>query len=159
MRIAKLKSVYNSLIIGPRGLQCKNNLMLCKKKKQKKNNLKLLITHLFLVLVFWDVKLTCRKSWTGSLLMWSGLTLSPYLFTYSHKSFSISYKIENCRDSLFLCTKTFCLVSIFKRPARDACLYLGDRGERVGPPAPAFSIAYSSATTGQILFKISTCMQ
>ena len=26
MRIAKLKSVYNSLIIRPRGLQCENNL-------------------------------------------------------------------------------------------------------------------------------------
>ena len=26
MRIAKLKSAYNSLIIGPRGLQCENNL-------------------------------------------------------------------------------------------------------------------------------------
>ena len=25
-RIAKLKSVYNSLIIGPRGLQCETNL-------------------------------------------------------------------------------------------------------------------------------------
>ena len=25
-RIAKLKSAYNSLIIGPRGLQCENNL-------------------------------------------------------------------------------------------------------------------------------------
>ena len=26
MRIAKLKSAYNSLIIGPRGLRCENNL-------------------------------------------------------------------------------------------------------------------------------------
>ena len=26
MRIAKLKSAYNSLIIGPRGLQCESNL-------------------------------------------------------------------------------------------------------------------------------------
>ena len=25
-RIAKLKSVYNSLIVGPRGLQCETNL-------------------------------------------------------------------------------------------------------------------------------------
>ena len=38
-------------------------------------------------------------------------------------------------------------------------LYLGERGVRVGPPATAFSIAYSSVTTGQILFKFSTCMQ
>ena len=42
--------------------------------------------------------------------MWSGLTLGPFLCTYSHKSFSISYKIANCRDALFLCTKTFFLV-------------------------------------------------
>ena len=27
MRIAKLKSAYNSLIIGPRSLQCENNLL------------------------------------------------------------------------------------------------------------------------------------
>ena len=26
MRIARLKSAYNSLIIGPRGLQCETNL-------------------------------------------------------------------------------------------------------------------------------------
>ena len=26
VRIAKLKSAYNSLIIGPRGLQCETNL-------------------------------------------------------------------------------------------------------------------------------------
>ena len=26
MRIAKLRSAYNSLIIGPRGLQCETNL-------------------------------------------------------------------------------------------------------------------------------------
>ena len=26
MRISKLQSAYNSLIIGPRGLQCKTNL-------------------------------------------------------------------------------------------------------------------------------------
>ena len=26
MRIAKLKNAYNSLIIGPRGLQCETNL-------------------------------------------------------------------------------------------------------------------------------------
>ena len=33
------------------------------------------------------------------------------------------------------------------------------KGERVGPPAPAFSIAYISATAGWILFKFSTYMQ
>ena len=44
--------------------------------------------------------------------MWTGLTLGHSLFTYSHKSFSILYKIANCRDALLLCAKTFCLVSI-----------------------------------------------
>ena len=40
----------------------------------------------------------------------------------------------------------------------DACLYSGEKGEREGPPVLAFSIAYSSATTGHILFKCNTCM-
>ena len=44
-RIGKHKSGYNSLIIGPRGLGCKP---------------------------------TCRKSWSGSLLMWSDLTFDPF---------------------------------------------------------------------------------
>ena len=51
---------------------------------------------------------------------------------------------------------------LFKHPIRDACLYLGEWGEKMGPPAPpasSFSIAYSLATTGCILFKFSTCMQ
>ena len=30
------------------------------------------------------------------------------------------------------------VLSVIKRPLRDACLYLGERGERVGPPAPTF---------------------
>ena len=42
---------------------------------------------------------------------------------------------------------------------RDACLYLGEGGERVVLPAPAFSIAKGSATTARILLKFSTCMQ
>ena len=42
--------------------------------------------------------------------MWSGLTLGRSLLTSSHCSFSISYKSASCRDALFLCTKTFCLV-------------------------------------------------
>ena len=36
------------------------------------------------------------------------------------------------------------------------CQYLGERGERVGPPAPPFSVAYSSTTTWWILFRFST---
>ena len=42
--------------------------------------------------------------------MGTGLTMGPSLFTYSYKSFSISYKIANCRDALILRTKTFHLV-------------------------------------------------
>ena len=46
-RTAKLKSAYNSLIIG------------------------------LLVLEVWDGKPTYRKSWAGNLLVWSDLTLGP----------------------------------------------------------------------------------
>ena len=35
------------------------------------------------------------------------VTLLTLTFTSSHWSFSISYKTFNCRDALFLCTKTF----------------------------------------------------
>ena len=38
-------------------------------------NLKVLITHLLLVLEVWDDKPTCRKSWAENLLVWSDLTL------------------------------------------------------------------------------------
>ena len=51
------------------------------------------------------------------------------------------------------------LNALIKCPTSDACLYLGERGERVGPPVPPFSVAYSPATIGWILFKFSTCMQ
>ena len=40
-------------------------------------NLKVLITHLLLVLEVWDGKPTYRKLWAGNLLMWSDLTLDP----------------------------------------------------------------------------------
>ena len=39
--------------------------------------LKMLITHLLLILEVCYVKLTHRKSWAGSLLIWSDLTLDP----------------------------------------------------------------------------------
>ena len=39
--------------------------------------LKVLITHLLLVLEVWDGKPTYIKSWTGNLLVWSDLTLGP----------------------------------------------------------------------------------
>ena len=63
-----------------------------------------------------------------------GHILKKYGITLSGNSVSLPMGIQH--------------FDIIKRPARDACLYLGERGERVGPPAPAFSIAYSSATTG-----------
>ena len=62
-RIAKLKSAYNSLIIGRRGLGYPN--------------LKVLITRLLLVLEVWDGKPTYRKSWAGNLLVRLDLTLDP----------------------------------------------------------------------------------
>ena len=40
-------------------------------------NLKVLITHLLLVLEVWDGKPAYRKSWAGNLLVWSDLTLGP----------------------------------------------------------------------------------
>ena len=48
---------------------------------------------------------------------------------------------------------------LIKCPSGDACLYLGEMGEREDLLAPAYSIAYSSATIGRILFKFSTCIE
>ena len=39
--------------------------------------LKMILTHLLLILGVWDGKPTYRKSWAGNLLMWSDLTLDP----------------------------------------------------------------------------------
>ena len=39
--------------------------------------LKVLITHLLLVIEIWDDKSTYRKSWAENLLVWSDLTLGP----------------------------------------------------------------------------------
>ena len=47
------------------------------KVKRGYPNLKLLITHLLLVLEFWDGIPTYRKSWAGNILVWSDLTLDP----------------------------------------------------------------------------------
>ena len=47
------------------------------KVKRRQPNLKVLITHLLLILEVWDVKPTCRISLAGNFLMWSDLTLSP----------------------------------------------------------------------------------
>ena len=84
-RIAKLKSAYNSLIIGPRGLQCESNLYEIMgwesfdvvtfgldpsfKVKRGQPNLKVLITCLLLVLEVWDGKPPYMKSWAGNLLV------------------------------------------------------------------------------------------
>ena len=47
------------------------------KVKRGQPNLKVLITHLLLVLEVWDGKPAYRKSWAGNLLVWSDLTLGP----------------------------------------------------------------------------------
>ena len=60
-RIAKLKSAYSSLIIGPRALGWYT------------------IVRLLSVLEVWDGKPTYRKSWAVNLLLWSDLTLDPYI--------------------------------------------------------------------------------
>ena len=51
--------------------------------------LKVLITHLLLVLE------VCNIKKHNVIMAWKSL------FTYSHKYFSISYKIANCRDALY----------------------------------------------------------
>ena len=92
-RIAKLKSAYNSLNIDPRDLQCETNVLKIMgwesfdvvrfdlspsfKVNREQPNLKVLITHLLLVLEVWDGKPTYRKSWDVSFLMWSDLTFDP----------------------------------------------------------------------------------
>ena len=43
----------------------------------RRAKLKMLITHLLLVLEVWDGKPTYRKSWAGNLLVWTDLTLGP----------------------------------------------------------------------------------
>ena len=94
-RIAKPKSAYNSLIIGPR-VEISNvkltsrkswagNLLMWSdltfdpsfKVKQGYPNLKVLIACLLYVLEVCNVKQTYRKSWAWNLLMWSDLTLGP----------------------------------------------------------------------------------
>ena len=60
--------MWSDLILGP-----------LFKVKRGWPNLKVLITHLLLVLEVWDGKPTYRKSWAGNLLVWSDLTLDPLL--------------------------------------------------------------------------------
>ena len=92
-RIAKPKSAYNWLIIGPRGLQCETSLYEIMgweflmwlhltldpsfKVKRGQPNLKVLITRLLLILEVCNVKPTYRISWAGNLLMLLELTFGP----------------------------------------------------------------------------------
>ena len=69
MRRAKVKSAYNLLIIGPRGLQCEINLY-----ESCPGNL---LMWSDLILEVCHVKLTHRKSWAGNLLMLLDLTFGP----------------------------------------------------------------------------------
>ena len=47
------------------------------------------------------------------------------------------------------------ILAVIKHPARDACLYLGERGERMGPlalpvlPAPAFLLLIAQQPLGR----------
>ena len=91
MRIAELKSVYNSLIVGPRGLQCETKLqeiMSCEfsdvfrfelgplfQGQMRIAELKSVYNALIIGLQVWDGKPTYRKSGAGNLLVWSDLTL------------------------------------------------------------------------------------
>ena len=93
MRIAKLKSAYNSLIIGPRGLGWQTNpweIMVWESSgvvrfdlrplvqgQRGLPNLKVLIIRLLLVVVVRNVKPTHRKSCAVNLLAWTDLTLGP----------------------------------------------------------------------------------
>ena len=45
--------------------------------QQGEVNLKVLVSHLLLVLEVWDGKPTYRRSWAGNLLVWSDLILDP----------------------------------------------------------------------------------
>ena len=60
--------------------------------------LKILITHLLLVLEACNVKLAYRKLWAGNLLMWSDLTLGP------------SFKVKQGQPNLKLLTTGLLLI-------------------------------------------------
>ena len=90
MRIAKHKSAYNSLIIGPRGWNenqpIENHelgIFWCGRispwtpPSRSNKDSQVLITRVLLVLEVWDGKPTYRKSWAGILLVWSDLTWDP----------------------------------------------------------------------------------
>ena len=85
MRTPKLKRAFNSLIIGPRGLQCETNLQEIMgwesfdvvrfdlgpllQGQTRTAKLKVLITCLLSVLEVCNLEPTYRKSWAGKLLM------------------------------------------------------------------------------------------
>ena len=130
MRTAKRKSTYHLLSIGPRDLQYETNLKkimgwesfavfrfdleppsLPFQVKRGQPNLKVLITHLLLILEVCKVKPTYRISWTGNLRMWSDLTFGPSFkvkrwFTgfgeLSFRWIQIYISSPICRSSLFI---------------------------------------------------------
>ena len=86
-RIAKLKSAYNSLIVGPRGLQCETNLqeiMCCEffdvvqfdlgpllPGQTRIAKLESAYNSLILLVEVWYAKPTNRKSWARNVMVWS----------------------------------------------------------------------------------------
>ena len=93
MRIAKLKSAHNSLIIGLTGLGWQTNLQEMMgwesfyvgrfdlgpffQGQTRIAKSKLLINHFFFVLEVCNVKASYRKSYARNLLMWSDLSFGP----------------------------------------------------------------------------------
>ena len=91
--LGKLKSAYNSLIMGPRGLQCETNLWEIMgwtssdvvrfdlgpllEGQMRRAKLKSAYNSLITGLEVFNIKPTNRKSWAANLLMWSDLTLGP----------------------------------------------------------------------------------
>ena len=94
MRTAQFNSAYSLLIICPNGLQCETNLWEVMgwessdvfrydlraflEGPMRIAKLKSVYNSLIIGLRGFQCEPTYRKSWTGNLLMWSDLTLSPF---------------------------------------------------------------------------------
>ena len=78
-------------------------------------------TRLLLVTEIWDGKPSHRKSLARNLLVWSDLTFGPLLQGQMRTA-----KLKSAYNSF-----------IIKRPARDACLCMGELQAPPAPPAPA----------------------
>ena len=123
MRIAKLKSAYNPLLLVLEVCNVKptymkswaRNLLMCSdltlgpssKVKRGLSKLKVLITHLLLVPEVCNMKPSYRKSWARNLLMWSHLTLDH------------SFKVKRGQPSL----KVFITSGIFSLYVFYYCFY------------------------------------